>query len=246
MNNEKVKITVSDGYINGTIQGTIQGPIQGPIHSKNKHPAILVIHGLTSKEDKYITRFQDLAKKGYICLTISLRGHGESSGSFKTISRQSHLEDIYEAFNYLKSLDSVDENRIGIYGKSYGGYLTAIVSSKINPKTIILGAPALYENGEIDECLHSILNRDLEAWRKFNLDSNQNYALKSLSAYKGNTLILVFGKDIEVPKATTDTYIKLKKSIIVETIKDSNHGLDNPIWDKQAMGIINKWFENNL
>jgi len=151
-----------------------------------------------------------------------------------------------EAFNYLKSLDSVDKNRIGIYGKSYGGYLTAIMSSKINPKTIILGAPALYENGEIDENLESILKRDSEAWKKFNLDPNQNYALKSLKEYGGKILILVFGKDVEVPKATTDTYIRLKSSIKVGTIKDSNHGLDNPIWESQAMSLINNWFKNYL
>ncbi len=73
---KKVKIAVSSGYIVGTLQG--------PHKDKGKHPGVLAIHGFTSKEDKYIGRFKKLSGKGYICLTISLRGHGKSSGNIKS------------------------------------------------------------------------------------------------------------------------------------------------------------------
>lgn len=235
---KKVKILVPGGYIIGTLQG--------PINDEEKHPGVLVIHGLTSKEDKYINRFKKLAEKGYVCLTVSLRGHGKSSGKLKALSRRDHIEDVKRAYKYLKDLDSVNEKKIGIYGKSYGGYVTAILSSKLKPKTIILGAPALYKNNNLDEQFANIFKSDPVAWRKSNLDSNSNYALKSLKKYKGNVLIIVFGEDEEVPKGTTDTYIKLKIKIKSETIKNSNHGLDNPIWDKKTMEVISRWFEKNL
>lgn len=91
---------------------------------------------------------QILVAKGYIVLNVNMRG---SWGHGKTFRDQMHqgygvidIEDIESAVRWLKSRDDVDGDRIGIWGSSYGGLMTAMSLFK-KPGLFacgIAGAPA--------------------------------------------------------------------------------------------------------
>ncbi len=71
---------------------------------------------------------QMLAQKGYIVWVLDNRtasGKGQESTwpVYKDMGRL-ELRDLEDGVNYLKSLKFVDPERIGIYGWSYGGYMT--------------------------------------------------------------------------------------------------------------------------
>ena len=74
--------------------------------------------------------FQYLANQGYIVVSVDNRGTGARGEAFKKMTYlhlgKYEVQDQIEAAKYLGSLDFVDKNRIGIFGWSYGGYMTAL------------------------------------------------------------------------------------------------------------------------
>lgn len=79
-----------------------------------KNPAIIFIPGWTSDETGYKPRAEALIKLGYICLTISLRGHGESFGKMEDFSRADYIQDAIAAYDFLVKQKEVDTNIIDL------------------------------------------------------------------------------------------------------------------------------------
>ncbi len=83
---------------------------------------------------QYYTYYQFLAQQGYIVVTVDNRGTGGRGTELKKMTYQNlgHYESIdqIEAAKYLANKDYVDENRIGLFGWSYGGYLTLLSLAK--------------------------------------------------------------------------------------------------------------------
>ncbi|MCQ2279471.1 MAG: prolyl oligopeptidase family serine peptidase, partial [Bacteroidales bacterium] len=74
--------------------------------------------------------YQMLCQKGYIVACVDGRGTGRKGDAFtKVIYKQMgkyEAIDQIEAAKYFKSLPYVDDNRVGIWGWSFGGYLSAL------------------------------------------------------------------------------------------------------------------------
>jgi dipeptidyl-peptidase-4 len=91
--------------------------------------------------------YQLLAQKGYIVACVDPRGTGARGEEFKKITylQLGHYETIdqIEAAKHLGSLPYVDKNRIGIFGWSYGGYMSSLCILKGNEtfKAAIAVAP---------------------------------------------------------------------------------------------------------
>ncbi|NNM16384.1 MAG: S9 family peptidase, partial [Bacteroidia bacterium] len=75
-----------------------------------------------------------LAQNGYIVVSVDNRGTGSRGEAFRncTYKNLGHLEtlDQIEAAKFLSKMPYVDADRIGIWGWSYGGYMTALCLSK--------------------------------------------------------------------------------------------------------------------
>ncbi|GJQ61202.1 MAG: peptidase S9 [Melioribacteraceae bacterium] len=71
-----------------------------------------------------------LANNGYVILYVDNRGTGGRGTDFKhVVYRQLgkyEVNDIAAAAEYMKTLGYIDENRIGIWGWSYGGYVSSL------------------------------------------------------------------------------------------------------------------------
>ncbi len=78
--------------------------------------------------------FQMLAQQGYIVVSVDNRGTGGRGEWFRKMTYQElgkyETIDQTEAARYLASLDYVDESAIGIFGWSYGGYLSLLCLAK--------------------------------------------------------------------------------------------------------------------
>lgn len=90
-----------------------------------------------------------MAASGYIVFTVDSRGSGNrglafEQSTFRQLSKV-EIEDQLEGVKYLKSLPYVDENRIGLHGWSYGGYMTVSLMLRSNDvfKVAIAGAPVI-------------------------------------------------------------------------------------------------------
>jgi len=77
---------------------------------------------------------QYLAQQGYIVAVVDPRGTGFRGRDFKHITYKQlgkyETEDQIEAAKYLGKLNYIDETRIGIWGWSYGGYMSSLCIMK--------------------------------------------------------------------------------------------------------------------
>ncbi len=113
-----------------------------PPNSTKRHPALVFVHGGPPRQmllgwhymDYYSNAYgmnQYLANAGYVVLSLNYRsgiGYGlnfrEADGT--GAAGASEYNDVLAAADFLRSRADVDPNRIGLWGGSYGGYLTAL------------------------------------------------------------------------------------------------------------------------
>ena len=95
-----------------------------------KAPLILEVHGgpTLAWGDSYVHEFQVLAGKGYAVLAANPRG---STGYGEEFTRKilndwggDDFRDLMAGIDHVIATEPVDENRLGIGGLSYGGYMT--------------------------------------------------------------------------------------------------------------------------
>jgi dipeptidyl aminopeptidase/acylaminoacyl peptidase len=117
-------------------------------------PAILFVHGyiepaIYSPTERYVEYVDALAINGYIVLRPDLRGHGNSEGeAYGAYGDPGYAIDVLNALAALQRYEDVDSPRIGMWGHSMGGYLTArvmVVSDDIKAGVIWAGVVAPYE-----------------------------------------------------------------------------------------------------
>jgi dipeptidyl aminopeptidase/acylaminoacyl peptidase len=134
---QQVIYTASDGM---PIHGQLFLPPDGK--PGQKHPALVFMHGGSRRQmllgwhymDYYNNAYgmnQYLASQGYVVLSINYRsGIGYGLNFREAInygaSGASEYHDVEGAGLYLKSRPDVDPAHIGLWGGSYGGYLTAL------------------------------------------------------------------------------------------------------------------------
>ncbi len=110
--------------------------------SRAQRPAIVFVHGGPPRQmllgwhysDYYSNAYamnQYLASKGYIVLSVNFRlgiGYGREfhHPAGGGVQGASEYQDVKAGAQYLRTLPQVDGARIGIYGGSYGGFLTAL------------------------------------------------------------------------------------------------------------------------
>ena len=78
--------------------------------------------------------YQMLAQKGYIIACVDGRGTGLKGRDFKKVTYKElgkyEIEDQIDAAKELGKLDYIDQDRIGIWGWSYGGYMSSLAITK--------------------------------------------------------------------------------------------------------------------
>jgi len=95
----------------------------------NKVAALVEVHGGPGGQTRkgYSGVIQFLVNHGYAVLGVNNRGSSGYGKTFFVADDQKHgrepLWDCVEGKKYLQSLDSVDKDKIGIFGGSYGGYM---------------------------------------------------------------------------------------------------------------------------
>lgn len=111
-----------------------------------KKPAIVYVHGGPPRQmllgwhysDYYSNAYalnQYLASRGFIVLSVNFRlgigyGHDFHRPPNAGVQGAAEYQDVKAGGEYLQKLPQVDAKRIGIYGGSYGGYLTALALAR--------------------------------------------------------------------------------------------------------------------
>jgi dipeptidyl aminopeptidase/acylaminoacyl peptidase len=138
---EAVVFTASDGM---KIHGQLFRP-RG-LRDGERRPALLYFHGGSRRQMLLGFHYrgyyhgayalnQYLARRGYVVLSVNYRsGTGYGTAFREAVGYGAHgaseFADVLGAGLYLRSRPDVDGDRIGLWGGSYGGYLTALGLSR--------------------------------------------------------------------------------------------------------------------
>ncbi len=147
-------------------------------------PGVVFVHGagyLQNAHKYWSTYFREymfhnlLAARGYVVLDVDYRASSGYGRDWRTAIYRfmggKDLEDIVDGAKYLTTAEKVDPKRIGVYGGSYGGFIT-LMGMFTTPDVFAAGAAlrpvtdwAHYNHGYTSNILNSP-QRDAEAYRK--------------------------------------------------------------------------------
>ena len=107
-----------------------------------KYPVIFYVYGGPHDQEvtnvfgtgRYFLWFHLMAEKGYIIFTLDNRGSSNRGLNFEQATFRHfgtiEVKDQMAGVDYLKSLPFVDPNRFGVYGWSFGGFMTTSLMTR--------------------------------------------------------------------------------------------------------------------
>ncbi|MFN2203814.1 MAG: S9 family peptidase [Caldilineaceae bacterium] len=122
---EKVHYASADGF-------TISAYLYTPPNREAgvRYPGLIIAHGGPTMQffDTYHADVQYFVRKGYVVLMPNIRGSSGYGKSFEDANNadwgHGDLRDVLAGVEYLRTLDYVDGENMGIHGMSYGGCMS--------------------------------------------------------------------------------------------------------------------------
>ncbi len=226
-----------------------------------KLPLVFSIHGGPVAQDDYgfdLTR-QILAAKGYAVVAVNYRGsNGRGIAFSKAIYADwgnKEVQDILGAAEYLISKGTVDPNRMGISGWSYGGILTDYTIATDNRfKAAISGAGSALQLSMygVDQYILQLDNELGQPWKDKNFEKYLKISYPFLNAdkIKTPTLFMAGEKDFNVPAVGSEQMYQALRSIGTPTeliiYPGQFHGITLPSFQKDRFERYLAWFEKYL
>jgi dipeptidyl aminopeptidase/acylaminoacyl peptidase len=240
----------------------VRAHVYKPANYRKGGPAVLFVHGAgylqnVDREWSYYAReymfHQLLMERGYLVVDVDYRGSAGYGRNWRTaIYRHmggKDLDDNIDAARWMVSQYGADPKRLGIYGGSYGGFIT-LMAMFTQPDVFAAGAalrPVTNWANYNDEYTSDILNlpqTDAEAYKR----SSPIYFAQGL---KGALLICHGMVDTNVHfQDTTELVQRLielrKRNWEVAVYPVENHGFVEPTsWADEYQRIYDL-FEKNL
>ncbi len=204
-----------------------------------KYPVFMFLYGGPGSQQVmnrwnsfgYYWWLQMLAQKNYIICVVDNRGTGGRGEEFKKMTYlqlgKYETEDQIDAAKYLASLPYVDGNRIGIFGWSYGGYMSSLCILKGNDvfKGAIAVAPVTNWKWYDSIYTERFMKRTSDNAKGYEENSPVNFA----DRLKGNYLLVHGMADDNVHFQNTaemaNELIKYKKQFDTYFYPNRNHGI---------------------
>jgi dipeptidyl-peptidase-4 len=195
---------------------------------------------------------QMMAQKGYITFTLDNRGSAHRGHAFETpifhhLGRV-ELEDQLAGVAYLKSLPYVDPSRIGIWGWSYGGYMTCVA---------LLRAPQVFKAG--------FAGAPVTDWRQYDSIYTERYMglpaenpagygdsspVSHAAGLRGKLLVAHATSDDNVHFANSlelqEAFVHAGRYAEFATYAGRGHGISDPAAQVQLFTRITQFFLDNL
>ena len=230
----------------------------------DKAPAMVWVHGGPGGQStiRYNPLFQYLVNHGYVLIAVNNRGSSGYGKTFYQLDDHKHgeddLADCVAAKKFLASTGYVDENRIGIIGGSYGGYMV-LAALTFRPQEFALGVDMF----GVSNWLRTL--KSFPSWwdpykesmykEIGNPDTEEEYLRKISPLFHADRIVkplmVLQGKnDPRVLKAESDEIVEAarKRSVPVEYIvfDDEGHGFVKKENQIKAYGSILKFLDKYL
>jgi len=242
---------------------TITALLRMPFNLKRdgSNPAILFPHGGPTGQttDGWSRWSNALASRGYIVLMPNPRGSTGYGMDFQRANYQDlgggDMKDELFGLDWLLSTGYVDPQKVGVFGGSYGGFMTLMLVAREPGKfaaAVDMFGPldwyTMLKNSDplLNQYLRNLLG-DPEKDRKVYEDDSP---IKYVQNIQAPLLVLQGDNDPRVPKEETEQLVKMlkKKGNIVEVVyyPDEGHGFDKLEHQIDAARRIVAWFDKYL
>ena len=194
---------------------------------------------------------QMMAQKGYviwICDNRTASGKGlESTWAVYKNFGSSELQDLEDGFSYLKSLSFIDGERIGMWGWSYGGFMTsyAMTHSKTLKVGIAGGTVTDWRNYDSIYTERYMLTPD------HNREGYDRSAVQKAAKDLSGRLLLIQGMtDNNVHMQSTTQFVyelqKAGKQFDLMLYPTQRHVVDDPAQEKHLYSTMTEFILKNL
>ncbi len=211
------------------------------------NPAVVLPHGGPTGQmvDYWNTDVAALTSRGYVCIAPNPRGSTGYGLDFQKANFQDlgggDLKDEIAGVDFLKATGYVDPKKIGIYGGSYGGFMTLMAIGKT--PNIWAAAVDLYgiiswytmlksSDPELDEYLKALLGNPDENRKIYEADSPITY----IRSEKAPLLVLQGDNDPRVPKEEAQQ--------VVEILRKEGRVVDVHYYPNEGHGFVKR--ENQI
>ena len=250
-----LSITTADGV---SLNASIMKPAN--FDSTKKYPVLVYTYGGPGSQvvrnawerTSDVLWYTYLGEHGYLIFMVDNRGTGARGKAFKTAGYRNlgkwEVNDQVEGARYLSSLPYVDRERIGIWGWSYGGYLTSMV--------ILNGA---------DYFKAAVAVAPVTSWRYYDNIYTERYMgtpqnnpsgyvesspITHASKLKGKFLLIHGTSDDNVHFQNTANFVsaleKANKQFSLRFYPDKNHGIYGGVTRLNLYTLMTNFILTNL
>ncbi|MFD2822950.1 S9 family peptidase [Lacinutrix iliipiscaria] len=175
--------------------------------------------------------YQHLAQQGYIVVCIDGRGTGFKGAAFKKVTQNElgkyEVEDQIEAARQLGKRPYIDESRIGIWGWSYGGFMSSNALFKGNDVFKMAIAVAPVTSWRFYDTIYT--ERYMATPQENPSGYDENSPINHVDKLKGDFLLIHGSGDDNVHLQNTmrmvDALIQADKQFEWMVYPDNNHGI---------------------
>ena len=175
--------------------------------------------------------YQLLADEGYIVAAVDGRGTGYKGAAFKKVTQNElgkyELEDQIAAAKKLGNLDYIDEDRIGIWGWSYGGFMSTNAILKGNDIFSMAIAVAPVTSWRFYDSIYT--ERYMTTPQENPTGYDENSPINHVEKLKGDYLLVHGTGDDNVHVQNTmrliEALVQANKQFDWALYPDKNHGI---------------------
>ncbi|MHA6249488.1 S9 family peptidase [Pontibacter sp. CAU 1760] len=218
--------------------------------TENKVPALLWIHGGPGGQTRrnYSALMQYLVNHGYAILAVNNRGSSGYGKTFFAADDLKHgdadLKDVIKAKGFLAGTGYIQQDKIGIIGGSYGGYMV-LAGLAFAPEEFAVGVDIFGVSNWL-RTLRSIPSY-WEAMREGLYKELGNPETDSLALYNKSPLFFAnqINKPLMVLQGANDPRVlKVESDEIVAAVKNNNVPVEYVVFEDEGHGFVKK--ENEL
>jgi dipeptidyl-peptidase-4 len=224
-----------------------------------KYPVLMFVYGgpgAQTVQDEWDSFnffwYQHLASKGYMVVSVDNRGTGARGKAFRKATYKQlgklETEDQIAAAKYLANQPYVDGSRIGIWGWSYGGYMSSLCITKGADVFKMAMAVAPVTNWRYYDNIYT--ERYMQTPQENAKGYDENSPINHVDKLKGKYLLVHGSADDNVHYQNSMEMVRAlvaaNKTFDLMIYPDKNHGIYGGNTRMHLYQLLTNYVEKNL
>ena len=232
------------------------------VEKEEKIPAIILLHefGAHSEHEYMVNLSNNLLAQGFLILGFDFHAHGQSEGGMRGFHITQQIDDVRSAIDYLKELEQVDTEKIGIFGHGLGADVALLVAVRDERvRCLVLHAPRaeleehitsrfandelaeLRSKGYMSHVMHGRIDREFfDHLRKYD-------AIEEMKKITVPVMFVHGTNDFSIPVTNSRRlFVAANEPKRLEIVEMANHEFTEEEHREYLFEVIDDWFNHWL